>query len=682
MLLNPTSSKLRILLFILFVSTLTTAMGQHFTQNPLSERLTSYEIQAELDTESKMIHGKMLLSYRNPSQDTLSELQFHLYMNAFRNDFATWHTDRKTHFRDVNAYGYIDITSCSLDDDRDVSNMSFIQTDEPPRYSELRIPDEVSITPENQERDRTVMSIPLERGLLPDSTIRVQMDFKVKLPKLVSRSGYSDNYYFIAQWFPKLGVYEPAGMRGREKGGWNTHQFHSSSEFYANHGNYVVSITLPQNYQVGTGGKLVHEEPGEDGNKTMTFLAEDLVDFAWTASQDYMIAEGQWRHVSIRCLLQPEHYDQAERHIQSAIYALQYLDEHVGPYPWDYLTIVDPPAHGQSAGGMEYTTLITAGTYYHLPKGLRMPEMVTVHEFGHAYFMGILANNEFEEAWLDEGINTYWEGRIMDWAYGDQSAMLDFPFLRAGDVEFARIAMMLMSNKRVTATHNNAWQFPPGTYGIMVYHKPATMLHTLERMVGQECMDEIFKAYYRQWSFKHPSSEDFISVVNQVVSDIHGNRFGESLNWFFDQFLYGNSVLDYRIRSISVYSVYEPGGWMQNGSEKELIKPVKQDEMYRSVVRLERMAEGIIPVEVLVHFENGEEILETWDGKDWSRNYEYITPSPVIWAHIDPEQKLLLDVDLMNNSYTREPARKPVWKLGAKFLFFIQSLMQMTSLFS
>ncbi|MCK7537727.1 MAG: hypothetical protein MZV63_45630 [Marinilabiliales bacterium] len=47
------------------------------------------------------------------------------------------------------------------------------------------------------------------------------------------------------QWFPKFGVYETAGMRQREADGWNCHQFHPNSEFYANHSVYNVTVTIP-----------------------------------------------------------------------------------------------------------------------------------------------------------------------------------------------------------------------------------------------------------------------------------------------------------------------------------------------------------------------------------------------------------------------------------------------------
>ena len=296
------------------------------------------------------------------------------------------------------------------------------------------------------ETDQTVLSIPLDKPVLPGDSIEVKINFTSKLPRLAKRTGYAENYYFVAQWFPKLAVYEPAGMRYAEKGGWNAHEFHRNSEFFANHSLYEVDITLPEEYIVGSGGLMQNETNNGDGTKTVFLRAEDIVDFAWTASKEYQVFEDQWEHVKITFMCHPEHAYQADRHIQALKYALEYLTEHVGPYPWPHVTFIGPPQKGSAANGMEYTTLFTAGTVWGLPEGIKMPELVTIHEFGHAYFMGIMATNEFEEPWMDEGMNTYWEGRIMDHAYGSKTSVLDLPFLNVGDVEFARFAYLMLPN--------------------------------------------------------------------------------------------------------------------------------------------------------------------------------------------------------------------------------------------
>ena len=657
------------------------AFPQVIVPNPLSPRTTTYRIEADLDTASRRVNGEMTLTWKNPSRDTVGELQLHLYLNAFKNTQSTFMLHKTPQFGREEEWGYIDLAEVREEGGPNrKEHLSYIQPDEKAATNQLVRMGEEPLETDLYARDQTVAILPLEKPVMPDSTVTVKIRFSSKLPRINFRTGYSQDYYFVAQWFPKLGVYEPVGMRYASRGGWNTHQFHPNSEFYANHSLYEVDLTVPESYVVGSGGKLMKESRTE-GRKTLSYRAEDIVDFAWTASRDFLIIEEQWKHVTIKVMLQPEHINQAKRHLDAVKYALEYLDQHVGPYPWPYLTVVDPPRYGQASGGMEYTTLITAGTTYLLPPQIRMPEMVTVHEFGHAYFMGILASNEFEEPWLDEGINTYWEARIMNWAYGIKSAMVAFPFLHVGDIEYARISWLSSNYPHLMPAFNTSWAFPRGTYGISVYQKAAIMLHTLENLIGQPCMDQIFRRYYERWAFRHPCSRDFIAVVNEVVREVHGTRFGDNLEWYFDQFLYGSAPVDYAVDNIGVRKVYQKGGWYDQGQSRKFIDSGPMEGRYRSVVQLSRKGDGILPVTIRVRFDSGEEIIEPWDGKDKVRDLVYERPDRVVTATVDPENNILLDTNFLNNSFTLKPSRGPALKWGERFLFLVQNMIHSLSLF-
>src|SRR5262249_39127160 len=144
---------------------------------------------------------------------------------------------------------------------------------------------------------------------------------------------------------------------------------------------------------------------------THRYYQEDVHDFAWTTSPDYVERTGRFTHpslppVEMRLLLEPEHVAQAERHFDATRTALKYYGEWYGPYPYGHITIVDP-AYQSGAGGMEYPTLFTAGTRWLAPAQVTTPEGVTVHEAGHQFWYGIVGNNEFEDAWMDEGFNTF-----------------------------------------------------------------------------------------------------------------------------------------------------------------------------------------------------------------------------------------------------------------------------------
>jgi hypothetical protein len=505
--------------------------------------------------------------------------------------------------------------------------------------------------------DKTVLKIDLPEACMPGDSVVLDIDFTSKLPGNIIRTGYTGDFYFVAQWFPKFGVYETPGMRYATTGGWNCHQFHSHSEFYANHSVYDVSVTVPVNYVVGSCGKLLDES--RDGMlKKLSFRAEDIVDFAWTAWPGYSTFTSDWKHVKITLLLPPERKNQAERQLAAAKNALEYLDARCGPYPWPHLTVVDPPLGGANAGGMEYTTMITSTSFFGIPEYLRLPELVTVHEFAHSYFMGMMASNEFEEPWLDEGVTSYWEGRMMDHFY---KGMLNHPFMKLSGKATARMSYVHSGNRQASDNSPNSWSYPNETYGMLSYNKAATILHTLQGILGEETMDEVFREYYRKWSFKHPSGRDFINTVNEVVMG-RTDMYGPDLNWFFDQTLYGTEICDYKV--VAMRSTRVAGS----------------DSLYRTLVALEREGGLKLPVDVLIHFSNGEEIIEKWDGISKTKDFAYSKSSRVEWVKIDPENKILLDVNQLNNSMSDLSGKKPLSRFSSLIIVMFQFIINLISL--
>ena len=636
---------------------------QIINKNPLSERITGYKIDVQLDPVRKCVNGTLKGYWVNKSTDTVPDIRMHLYMNAFRNNRTTFFKEAgDSPGKNANDPGWMEIFSFT--DNRQhnlLPSMKFISPDD------------------GNTEDKTVISVMLPKPALPGDTVFVNITFETKLPSKIIRTGFADDFYFVAQWFPKFGVYEFAGMRYADRGQWNCHQFHRNSEFYSNHSVYDVTITLPEKYVVGSGGMLISEEHSGYNTKKLTYRAEDIVDFAWTAWPGYAVFKDKWNHVDITLLIPRNRIKQVERQFTAVRNALEYLDSKVGPYPWPHLTFVDPPSAGSGAGGMEYTTLFTSSSSFIMPSYVHMPEMVTVHEFGHAYFMGILASNEFEEPWLDEGVNSYWEERMMDNFYGSRSGMINHPLLKIPDITYARLGYIMSPGRQVTSNAEYSWNYPHGTYGMMSYMKAAIILHTLTGIVGEETMNEVFREYYRRWAFKHPSGKDFIDVVNDVVGKIHGEKFGTDMNWFFEQTLYGTGICDYRVAGI-LNKKYRKAEGKTDSADSLSLDGINADSLRFATVQLDRIGEVMLPVEVLIHFSDGTEILEEWDGKSRYMDFTYTGNREIEWAKIDPDFKIKMDVNYKNNSMTIKPDHTPLKRLVNKFVALIQFLISYVSI--
>jgi hypothetical protein len=418
-------------------------------------RVADYDIRVKLDPEAKTLTGSEHITWHNPASEPVGELWFHLYLNAFKNSESTFFKESGGQLRGDEmpdeGWGFIDVKSIRRKDEVDLAGGA--------RFEQ---PDD------GNAADRTVWRVPLPEPVPAGGTIELDVEFTAKLPRVFARTGYFRDYFLVGQWFPKLAVFEPAGARGRPSSGWNCHQFHANSEFYADFGRYLVEITAPKSYVIGATGTRGERRDNPDGTSTHVFERDDVIDFAWTASprfvevtarfsgqqdvseQEYAEVaallgrsreEVQLTDVDIHLLLQPEHLAQRERHLRAAKAAIKWFGLWYGRYPYPTITIVDPAFGAGGSGGMEYPTFITAGTSVLLNRWpldrVLAPEEVVVHEFGHQYWQSMVASNEFEESWLDEGFNSYSTGKVMDKVYGEW--MIEAFGLRLGGLELSRM---------------------------------------------------------------------------------------------------------------------------------------------------------------------------------------------------------------------------------------------------
>jgi hypothetical protein len=294
-----------------------------------------------------------------------------------------------------------------------------------------------------------------------------------------------------------------------------------------------------------------------------------------------------------------------------------------------------------------------------MPDGLRLVEQVVEHEFGHQYWYAMVATNEFEEAWLDEGINSYTECKILDDIFGKDKSAMDLWGMTESDDSQQR-------NGYVSAADFDpmtrfAYQYINGSsYGEITYGKSTTVLFTLEKVIGEETLRRAIHTYFMRYRFTHPTREDFMKTVEEVS--------GQNLRWYFDQAMYGTQVLDYEI----LRARSDRLDWYRKDAPKEK----KGETMYRTMVLVHRKGDFIFPVDTVIKFNNGESVTEHWDGKDRWVRYTYDKKAKVVSAQIDPETAVRLDKDFFNNSYVSEEDRRAKWKIVNYWTWVTQMLSQ------
>jgi hypothetical protein len=597
---------------------------------PLSQRVVAYDMDAKYNAKTHSLDATETLTYHNLTGQALDTFPFHLYLNGFQ-PTSTWIREGKRSNSDgpdlgtwdPKSYGAEEIKSFEVVGQGDfTSQLQFIHPDD-----------------ENKD-DHTVVQVHLSKPIPADGYVQFKIEFHDQFPEALARTGWNHDFILGGQWFPKVGVWW--------HGAWNCHQFHFDTEFFADFGVYDVKLTVPQYEVVGASGIEVGSVNHADGTKTVTYHGEDIHDFAWTASPQYLIYndtfQGSMGLVKLRFLMQSAHWGQAERHARIVKETMEHFDRWYGPYPYKTLTIVDPEA-GSAAGGMEYPTFITGDTRWFIPKGLLWPEDALEHEFGHQYWYGMVATNEFEDAWMDEGVNQYTQIKILDSIFGASTSLVNMWGLTAGQVDEARTGYEGVTDLDPLA--RNGWQYADSnSYGGITYFKTALSLLTLEGVIGEDTMRRAMHTYFMRYRFTHPTKEDFLKTIEEVS--------GQDLRWYFNQTVYGTQVLDYEVMKISSVPV---DWYKENLSEK------KGETEYVSYVWVRRKGEFVIPIDVAVRFDNGDQVREHWDGQERWVRYAYQKKARVESVEVDPDHKIYFDRNNFNNSRTAELNGEPASKL-------------------
>jgi len=660
----------------------------------LSNRTVSYSIDAELDPVKHTINGKQVLTWRNRSAQPVCSLYLHLYLNGFEGPGSTFMTEQRASesgFRSNvdtkdGEFGFIRLDKVAQDGA--AAKWTFVQPDGGPKT------------------DRSVVRIDLPHPVAAGATTSLDIAFFNQLPRVVARTGYYGTFHLVAQWFPKVAVLELPGERGATAPRWNAHEFHLHSEFYADFGSYDVRITVPKGYTVGSTGALTGSPVEKAGKVTHRYVQDDVHDFAWTADSRYAKPlvktwNGPNGPVQVSVLYTPDYASNAQPVLQATIDSLDYFSKTLGGYPYKTATAVVPPYGADEAGGMEYPTFFTAdSTGQDQPGtlGRFALDFVTVHEFGHGYFYGILASNEFEEPMLDEGMNEYWDQRMM--TARKQDLLLTMPWLKALGIgtrltpfDMERLGASLADP--ADPLGDNSWaRLSSGSYGT-VYSRTATVMRQIEALVGTPAMERGMKLYYERWKFRHPSLAD----LREALAEGTGRR--DIVERHFDAFIYGTGSVDDRVASIQTRELLPLPGYLTHGGKQVLVGSKALDKAveerrkawkakhpnakewegafpYKSIVVVRRDGQAV-PQVLRVSFADGShrDMPVTTTG-NWQR-FEFVTRAKAVSAQLDPDDLIRTDASELNDSRTVDPDSSAARRWFGDFTSFLQSLFALLS---
>jgi len=628
-----------------------------------------YEMVVTLDAEQHRLQGHQRIHWSNTTDTPTRELWWHLYLNAFANEDSSFMRElgrRRLRFGgrgDDVSWGWTRITRMALADGRDLMPaLEFMRPDD--GYSE----------------DYSVARVRLPEEVLPGGSVVVELEFEAQLPSIIARTGFAGDFHLVGQWFPKLGVFEGDA-------GWNCHQYHANSEYFADFGSYRVTLNLPVGWVVGATGVEIGrlETPGDPATGLqVVYSAERVHDFAWTAAPgslmavvdsdfepgrdvpqawleraintlDISAAELELPPTRLRLLLPHSQHRLGERHLRAARLGLAWFGLLYGPYPYPELTLVVPPLSGEEAGGMEYPTFVTGFggwlTPVLAPYGPPLIETVVIHELGHQYFYGLLASNEFEQAWLDEGLTSFAELQCMEAIVADDLA----PELRWGG--FWTRERLLQSYFQVRVRVDQpSWEFQSyGDYFAASYGKAALSLRTLEGLIGPKVFGRAMRSYAQRYSFRHPTGDDLFAILSEVA--------GEDLGWFFQQAFRSEAVVDWAVLGVHHRGQGSGDGALGDGGSWQPAPQGGRDaagRVWSIDVDIGRHGDFVGPVEVELEYEDGTRERRTWDGRAPRVRWTIDSGERLARVVVDPDGVWALETSRSDNYWASEGSSRVV----------------------
>ncbi len=595
---------------------------------------TKYQITAKVIPEKRELEGVEIIRWTNRSSAGVGSLRFNLFYNAFRDTDSTF-------FSETSAYKYTE---------KKIKKYNFgyinLKKIEIINRNENISGDLTYLSPDDgNTKDRTYADFSLKKPVLPGQTIWVKVEFRLKIPDIFYKTGQSGNYIFMAHWYPKVCVLKDTGE-------WSGHQFHRMPGYYSEFGDYHVKITVPKNFKVGATGDRMSAENVIGDMKVIEFSQDNVQDFVWTAYPDFIeIKEkiklkGNDFDTDIILLLSHRNRSAKERYLNAVKFTLRYFEENLASYPFRTLTIVDPPLQGFISAGHEYPTLITAAYLKILPESIKYSELAVIHGIAHQFWYGIAGSDGYGEPWLDEGISVFYEMEIMDKYFENSGSLLNSLYMRIFDWEIKRRSYITLSP--LERSKYLTWNFINNKFFVgNVYSKVSLLFRSLKNVIGEEELTEFFRYYFDKVKFTHHNTKK--------LRDEFGNFFNRDYSWAFDQFVGTDKNLDTAVYSVKSCKIGNSG-------------------KYRNEVVFVRKS-GYFPVELSLKLKGGHEKKIFWEKDEKWKKVIFTDDNPVDFAFVDPDFKIPLDINLVNNSKVVRKDNRVLRKLTVKFGFYFQNIL-------
>jgi len=577
-----------------------------------------YDLHATLDTAAKTVTGSMTMRYTNNSPNTLTFIWVQTEQNAFRPG---------------------SLNTLVFPPDSRFGSRNFVGGDVIDRFVQIVNGRPVPVKLTDNE---TVTRVDLAHPLAPGQTGTFQAAWHFRVPVHgADRMGRDGSLYEIAQWYPRVNVYDDVR-------GWNTEPYLGQGEFYLEYGNFTLDVTVPAGYIVAATGALTNPRevltsteisrlakaaksatpvaiitaadlesgaarPRTTGMMTWRFVAKNVRDAVWGAAPNYQWDASSWHGALAQAYYRPSAAINWDDAADQARMSIEEYSQRWYPYPWPQITVLEGPI-----SGMEYPMLAMETK----SRDKFALYNVITHEIGHDWFPMIVGSNERTHFWQDEGFNTFINTFSEARRYPQNGTQMQ----RAAR-ERAEIEETQRYNVDIPI-EIPADRIDPRKLGFTEYVKTSVGLQLLrQEILGPAVFDEGFRTYIRRWAYKHPTPADFYRTMENVA--------GRRLDWFWREWFIEDPHFDQAVDSVGI----ETTG----------------DTSHVTVV-YGNLARGVLPIRARFSFSDGSVQDFLYPAEVWSTNtsrylrtYDFVGKR-LTRIDLDPDHRLV-DVDRSNNSW-------------------------------
>ncbi len=465
------------LVLTFIVSTVLTLFSCSFESE---KKLSNYELNLTFDDETMTLDGEETIEYINNSDNMFTNLYFHLYPNAFREEAKNAivsQLDRDDAYPNGESYGEISINKVYNENE----NLDYVIEGE----------------------DENILNISLKEELYPDETVVIKIDFSVTLANINHRLGYGENTINFGNFYPIACVYE----NGK---GFSQDLYHSNGDpFYSDCANYDVSITYPSSYKLASSGVI--KKTSQDGDNICSEISETKIrDFCFVLSDKFEVVSTKIDGIEVN------YYgyindDNLQSCLEISAKAISTFNDMFGEYPYQQISVVKS---NFVQGGMEYPNIVLISDKYSLQNDYNY---VIVHEIAHQWWYGVVGNDEYNHAWQDEGLTEY---STLLFFRENSDYGIDFDSCINNTLAsyklFEKIYLQVTGevDDRMDRALNEFNTEPE--YVQCTYNKGVLLFNTIEETIGENKFIKALKNYYKSFKFENASPADMIDCFNKA----------------------------------------------------------------------------------------------------------------------------------------------------------------------